>query len=73
MKAARDKYDGGYSPGEAAKSASLGRAYPDFDALSASGEFATLADMLLGPLILAVKKQAKDRDKAADSAAGANE
>jgi exodeoxyribonuclease V gamma subunit len=70
VKAARDKYDGGYWPGEAAKSASLGRAYPDFDALSASGEFATLAVMLLGPLILAVKK--KDKDKAVANAAGAN-
>jgi exodeoxyribonuclease V gamma subunit len=57
-KAARDKYNGGYSPGEVDRSASLRRAYPDFDALSASGEFASLAAMLLGPLIVAVKNNA---------------
>ncbi|SAL16383.1 DNA helicase/exodeoxyribonuclease V, gamma subunit [Caballeronia sordidicola] len=57
-KAARDKYNGGYSPGEMDRSASLRRAYPDFDALSASGEFASLAATLLGPLIGAVKNNA---------------
>jgi exodeoxyribonuclease V gamma subunit len=80
-KAAREKYDGFFSSGETAKSAALCRAYPDFDALSASGEFAALAEMLLGPLIRAVKKKdkgrskdkSKDNDKAALNAAGANE
>jgi exodeoxyribonuclease V gamma subunit len=36
----------------------LRRAYPDFDTLSTSGEFALLAETLLKPLIDAVKKNA---------------
>ncbi|BCG04700.1 hypothetical protein PPGU19_092680 (plasmid) [Paraburkholderia sp. PGU19] len=60
-KAARRKYEGdggGFVTGEVEKSASLRRAYPDFDGLSASGEFAVLADTLLKPLIDAVKNNA---------------
>jgi exodeoxyribonuclease V gamma subunit len=60
-KAARRKYEGdggGFVAGEVEKSASLRRAYPDFDGLSASGEFAVLAPTLLGPLIDAVKNNA---------------
>ncbi|QCP51600.1 exodeoxyribonuclease V subunit gamma [Trinickia violacea] len=67
--AARSKYEGGFSRGEVQKSASLRRAYPDFNALSASGEFALLAVLLLGPLVSAVKKN----DRAAANAAGVNE
>ncbi|CAE6774066.1 exodeoxyribonuclease V subunit gamma [Paraburkholderia nemoris] len=60
-KAACRKYEGdgiGYVQGEVEQSASLRRAYPDFDSLSTSGEFALLAETLLKPLIDAVKKNA---------------
>ncbi|WP_239482682.1 exodeoxyribonuclease V subunit gamma [Paraburkholderia sp. C35] len=60
-KAARRKYEGdggGFLIGEVEKSASLRRAYPDFNSLSASGEFAMLADRLLKPLIDALKNNA---------------
>jgi exodeoxyribonuclease V gamma subunit len=60
-KAARRKYEGdgsGFVAGEVEKGASLRRAYPDFDSLSASGEFALLAATLLAPVINAVKNNA---------------
>jgi exodeoxyribonuclease V gamma subunit len=84
---ARRKYEGDgsdYTQGEVETSASLRRAYPDFDTLSASGEFESLAEMLLLPLAQAVKKAAtevqddnktesrKDK-KTATRAAGADE
>jgi exodeoxyribonuclease V gamma subunit len=68
-KAARSTYEGGFNKGEVQQSASLRRAYPDFGALSASGEFASFSELLLGPLLAAVKK----KDKAAANAAGADE
>lgn len=59
--AAGRKYEGdgsGFTSGEVEKSASLRRAYPDFESLSASGEFAVLADALLKPLIDVAKNNA---------------
>lgn len=55
-RAARIAFDGdGFkSKGERAYSAYLARAWPDFDALWADGEFARLADALLRPLYDAV-------------------
>jgi exodeoxyribonuclease V gamma subunit len=53
--AARAAYVGGSrQPGECGRSAYLQRAYPDFDALVASGEFAALALELLRPLARAI-------------------
>ena len=50
-KAARTAYEGGYKQdGEVEGSAYLSRAYPDFNALVASGEFSELAEALLRPL-----------------------
>lgn len=52
---ARKTYEGGYKQsGEVENDAYLARAYPDFDALRASGEFAGLAETLLGPLYAAI-------------------
>jgi exodeoxyribonuclease V gamma subunit len=48
---ARSAYEGGYKHiGEVARDACLRRAYPSYDALVASGEFATLAHQLIKPL-----------------------
>ena len=48
---ARSAYEGGYNySGEVAMDACLRRAYPSYDALIASGEFATLAHQLIKPL-----------------------
>jgi exodeoxyribonuclease V gamma subunit len=67
-RAACARYEGGpFSQGELDYSASLRRAYPDFAALCASGEFEPLAKRLLAPLIRAVK----ENDDAASDAAGA--
>lgn len=80
-KAARSKYAGdAYNKGEVARSASLGRAFPDFDALCADGRFEAFAESLLLPLLRAIvrndtkepKKDAK-KDKAAPHAAGVDE
>ena len=80
-KAARSKYAGdAYNKGEVARSASLGRAFPDFDALCADGRFEAFAESLLSPLLRAIvrndtkepKKDAK-KDKAAPHAAGVDE
>jgi exodeoxyribonuclease V gamma subunit len=61
--AARTAYEGAYrQDGEVERSAYLLRAYPDFDSLAASGEFAELAENLLRPLhraMYAGKKTAK--------------
>ena len=52
---ARSMYDGVYErKGEVETDAYLARAYPDFDALCASGEFADWAETLLRPLYLAM-------------------
>lgn len=50
----RSAYEGGYSSGEVDSCAYLQRAYPNFQALSTSGEFYELANNLLRPLYLAV-------------------
>ncbi|KSW26390.1 MULTISPECIES: exodeoxyribonuclease V subunit gamma [unclassified Pseudomonas] len=48
---AAKRYDGGFgSSGEAASSLALARVYPDFASLNASGEFASWAENLYGPL-----------------------
>ncbi|MEI6414468.1 MAG: exodeoxyribonuclease V subunit gamma [Pseudomonadota bacterium] len=52
---ARKSYEGGFMKrGEIEDCAYLQRAYPDFDALNASEEFARLAETLLRPLHLAL-------------------
>ena len=62
---ARTRYEGGgFSAGEVQQSASLQRAYSNFTAFAASGEFASLAERLIAPLIGSVVKQ-----KAAKAAA----
>lgn len=54
-RAARLAYEGGYMRrGEVEGSPYLARAWPDFDALWAGGEFAHLADMLLRPVYLGI-------------------
>jgi len=63
--AARTVYEGGArQPGECDVNAYLQRAYPDFDALAASGEFATLALELLLPLHRAIPAASKARSAA---------
>lgn len=77
VKAARSKYEGdAYNKGEVGKSASLGRAFPDFDALTADGRFDALAESLLLPMLRAIVRKEKretKKKKAAPDAAGANE
>ena len=52
MEASRKVYEGGFNQqGEVGTCAYLQRAYPDFNALSANGEFAELAESLLRPLL----------------------
>ncbi|WP_233490284.1 exodeoxyribonuclease V subunit gamma [Thiocapsa marina] len=59
---ARTTYEGGYmNTGEVATDPYLARAYPDFDALCASGEFTRLAERLLRPLYTAM--HADDKKK----------
>ena len=66
---ARRVYEGdGYIPGERDSSAYLQRAWPDFAALSNSGEFARLAEALLRPLYLATFAKGKPRAAAGDAA-----
>ena len=63
-KATRTTYEGGFKlKGEVETCAYLQRAYPDFDALSASGEFADLAETLLRPLQRAMPAKGKKTDK----------
>lgn len=53
--AARLAYEGSYNvPGEAQTDPYLARAWPDFERLTAGGEFETLAERLLAPLYRAV-------------------
>ena len=64
---ARSIYEGGYQlTGEVEVSPYLRRAWPSFDALAASGEFARLAETLLRPLFTAtfVKSAAPAGDQA---------
>ena len=62
--AARKAYDGAYKQqGEVNTCAYLHRTYPDFNALSASGEFAELAETLLRPLQRAMPAKGKKTDK----------
>ncbi|MFB1485793.1 MULTISPECIES: exodeoxyribonuclease V subunit gamma [unclassified Thiocapsa] len=72
---ARTTYEGGYmQTGEVETDAYLARAYPDFDALCASGEFATLAESLLRPLYTAMHagdKKKPDRPAAAQATGAA--
>jgi len=57
---ARHTYEGGaYQTGEVETDACLGRAYPDFTALTASGEFYELAERLLRPLTNAIPAKAE--------------
>lgn len=48
--AARNTYEGGYSPGELARNPYLQRCYPSFEALWAQGEFTLWSERLLKPL-----------------------
>ncbi len=72
---ARTTYEGGYMyTGEVETDAYLARAYPDFDALCASGEFAELAESLLRPLYTAMHaddKKTPDRPAAAQATGAA--
>ena len=72
--AAAKTYEGTYGKkGEVETDPYLARAYPDFDALCASGEFAELAESLLRPLYTAMhadNKKKPDRP-AAPQATGA--
>ena len=69
--AARVAYDGvGRQSGERSTNAYLSRAYPDFDALAASGEFETLAVALLLPLHRAIPVSASSKSKGAPSQGG---
>lgn len=64
-KAAAVAYLDGYdTKGEMSLDASLQRVYPDVDALLKSGEFARLADRLLGPLREHLRKPASSRQSA---------
>lgn len=59
-KAARSVYEGGFGQaGELGASDYLQRAWPSFDALATSGEFAELAETLLRPLHVAIPAKAK--------------
>jgi exodeoxyribonuclease V gamma subunit len=63
--AARLVYEGASrQPGERERNAYLQRAYPDFAALAASGEFAALALELLLPLHRAIPAASKSRGAA---------
>ncbi|MCY1449768.1 RecBCD enzyme subunit RecC [compost metagenome] len=62
---AAKRYDGGFNlNGEAASSPALARVYPDFAALNASGEFATWAEALYGPLYNLLTRQDDAEDAA---------
>lgn len=64
VKATRTIYEGANKKkGEVETNAYLQRAYPDFNALSASGEFADLAETLLRPLQRAMTAKGKTIDK----------
>jgi exodeoxyribonuclease V gamma subunit len=59
---ARKTYEGGYKKkGEVETDPYLARAYPDFDALCATGEFAELAESLLRPLYIAMHADNKKK------------
>ncbi|RKT45867.1 DNA helicase/exodeoxyribonuclease V gamma subunit [Thiocapsa rosea] len=59
---ARTTYEGGYKHiGEVETDAYVARAYPDFDRLRASGEFAELAEDLLRPLYRAMHADNKKK------------
>ena len=67
--AARKAYEGDdYTPGERDSSAYLQRAWPDFAAMAAGGEFARLAEALLRPLYLATFAKGKPRAAAGNAA-----
>ncbi|MCY1282106.1 RecBCD enzyme subunit RecC [compost metagenome] len=62
---AAKRYDGGFNlSGEAGASQALARVYPDFATLSASGEFATWAEALYGPLYHLLTRQDDAEDAA---------
>jgi exodeoxyribonuclease V gamma subunit len=76
--AAGKTYDGAFrQAGEVETDAYLRRAYRDFAALTASGEFFVLAELLLRPLLEAIPAKAKseaahsERAAKADKTAGA--
>ncbi len=63
LRVARSAFDGAFKQtGELEQSGYLQRAYPDFDALTESGEFADLADTLLRPLFEAMPVESKTKD-----------
>jgi exodeoxyribonuclease V gamma subunit len=65
---ARTTYEGGYmQTGEVGTDPYLARAYPDFDALCASGEFGTLAETLLRPLYEAIPAEKGRSARSADA------
>jgi exodeoxyribonuclease V gamma subunit len=65
---ARTTYEGGFNQtGEVQMDAYLARAYPDFDALCASGEFGTLAETLLRPLYEAIPAEKGRSARSADA------
>ncbi|MNZ54157.1 RecBCD enzyme subunit RecC [compost metagenome] len=62
---AAKRYDGGFNlSGEAGSSPALARVYPDFATLNASGEFATWAEALYGPLYNLLTRQDDAEDAA---------
>ncbi|MFC0573522.1 exodeoxyribonuclease V subunit gamma [Paraburkholderia solisilvae] len=65
--AARAAYDGtSWQPGERDMNAYVYRVYPDFDALTASGEFERFAVELLLPLHLAIPSTTRQKNSAKD-------
>jgi exodeoxyribonuclease V gamma subunit len=65
---ARTTYEGGFNQtGEVQMDAYLARAYPDFDALCASGELGTLAETLLRPLYEAIPVEKGRSARSADA------
>jgi exodeoxyribonuclease V gamma subunit len=65
--AARAAYDGtSWQPGERDMNAYLYRVYPDFDALTASGEFERFAVELLLPLHLVIPSTTRQKSSAKD-------
>ncbi len=72
MNAARKVYEGGYQQtGEVDNSVYFQRAFPDFDALVASGEFTKLAELLLHPLLRAMPVDGHKSAEPATSGAAA--
>lgn len=67
--AARKTYEGGFAEGEVDRDPYLQRAYPDYAALVAGGEFAGLVVRLLAPLHAAIHAAAPAGERRAQAAA----